>query len=180
MTRRIVNFLDIETTGVNLPEHRIVEHCSKLFDLDTEEHIETVILRCNPMRTIDRKAAEAHGIKLADLEHEPTFDQIAPEILRTINGSYLNVAHNGDDFDFDFLNRELNRVGLRPVFAKTFDTMKRARFATPYGKNPRLGELATCLDVPYDKALAHSAEYDVSVMAACFFEARRINWFSVN
>lgn len=181
MSRRIVNFLDIEATGLNEPEQRIIEHCSMLFDLDTEEQLKSYVWRCNPERKIEAKAQKVHGIKLEDLAHEPTFDVIAPFIRGTIEGPeiVLAVAHNGDDYDFPFLKRELERVGQRTKFPATFDTMKQARWATANGKIPRLGELAACLDVPYDPAKGHAAEYDVSVMAACFFEARRLGWFTV-
>jgi len=177
MTRRIVNFLDLETTGVNEPDERIIEHCSMLFDLDTKLHLKTHVWRCNPMRKINKKAQAAHGIALADLENEPLFDAVAPLIRGTINTAYLGVAHNGDEFDFPFLERECERVGAPVQFLRKFDTMKGARWATSNGKNPRLGELAACLDVPYDPALAHAASYDTEVLAKCFFEGQRIGWF---
>lgn len=180
MARRIVNFTDIEATGLNLPEHRIIETCVMLYDLDTEEHLKTFVWRCNPLRAIEAQAQKVHGIKLLDLANEPTFDIVAPAIRGTIEGQGIEliVAHNGDDYDFDFLNRELTRVGQRTKFPATFDTMKKARWATGNGKIPRLGELARSLDVPYDPSKAHAAEYDVSVMAACFFEGRRLKWFT--
>ena len=177
MTRRIVNMIDIEATGLNEPEQRIIEHCSMLYDLDTEEHIKTFVWRCNPMRKIEPKAQKAHGIRLDDLANEPTFDAIAPLIRGTIDTAYACVAHNGDHYDFDFLTRECRRVGHPVTFNRTFDTMVNGRFANPLGKIPRLGELAECLDVDYDPEKAHGAEYDVSVMAACFFAGRKLGWF---
>jgi DNA polymerase III subunit epsilon len=175
---RIVTFADIETTGGNEVNERIVETCLIQFDLDTGQEIKPWVWRHNPMCKINAKAQKVHGIKLDDLAAEPTFDVHAPLIRGVIEPSALLVAHNGDDFDFDFLQRECTRVGHRIQMPKTFDTMKQARWATANGKNPRLGELATCLDVPYDPSQAHGAEYDVRVMAACFFEARRIGWFN--
>lgn len=179
MTQRIVTFGDIEATGLNEVDQRIIETCLIQFDLDTEAEIKGWLWRSNPLRKIEAKAQKVHGISLSDLENEPTFDVIAPAIRGVIEPSFMFVAHNGDDYDFPFLERELLRVGQRCTMPRTFDTMKMARWATANGKNPRLGELATCLDVPYDPAKAHAAEYDVRVMAACFFEARRIGWFTV-
>lgn len=176
---RTINFLDLETTGGNDPEHRIIEHCSMLFDLDTQKHLQTFTWRIHPGRKIEAAAQKVHGISLADLEGKPPIEQVAPLIRGTIDPAYLCVAHNGDEFDFDFLGRELTRVGFRPTFQRTFDTMKAARWATHNGKNPRLGELARCLDVDYDPSQAHSAEYDVSVMAQCFFEGVRLGAFQI-
>lgn len=179
MTQRIINFLDIETTGLNEPDHRIIEHCSMLFDLDTEAHLKTYTWRCNPMRKIDPKALKTHGITLAELENEPLFDAVAPLIRGTINTAYACVAHNGHFFDFDFIERECRRVGAPVAFPIKFDTMTEGRFATPLGKNPKLQELAECLDVEYDPAKAHAAQYDVEVMAQCFFTGRRLGWFNL-
>lgn len=177
MSIRLVNFLDLETTGVNEPEQRIIEVCCQLYDLDTEEHKKTFLWRSNPLRKIEAKAQKVHGISLADLEKEPTWDLVAPHVAGAIQPCVLAVAHNGDFFDFPFLQREFARVRQGCTFPKTFDTMTQARWATHNGKNPKLGELATCLDIPYDPSQAHSAEYDVSIMAKCFFEGRRIGWF---
>lgn len=174
---RLVNFLDIETTGMNEPEERIIEACCMLYDLDTEQLVRSKTWRCNPLRKINAKAQKVHGISLDQLANEPTWDLIAGEIAAEIECVELAVAHNGDFFDFPFLQREFARVGRPCRFPQTFDTMQTARWATFNGKIPRLGELATALDIPYDPTQAHSAEYDVSVMARCFFEGRRLGWF---
>jgi len=179
MTQRIVTFGDLETTGVNEPDERIIETCLIQFDLDTEKELKAWLWRHNPMCKIQAKAQKVHGISLADLAAEPTFDVAAPAIRGVVEPSALFVAHNGDHFDFPFLQREMTRVGHRMQMPRTFDTMTQARWATGNGKNPRLGELAACLDIPYDPTRAHSAEYDVRIMAACFFEGRRLGWFTV-
>lgn len=175
---RIIVFGDIETTGVNEPEERIIETCLMQFDLDTERHIKTWLWRCNPMRKINAKAQKIHGISLADLANEPTWDVVAPAIRGVIEPAYGFIAHNGDEFDVPFIDREMRRVGQHISWPKTFDTMKQARWATHNGKNPKLGELATCLDVEYDPSKAHAATYDVLVMAQSFFEGRRLGFFN--
>lgn len=180
MTQPIITFGDIETTGINEPDERIIEVCLMQYNLDTEALLKTWVWRCNPLVKIKPKAQKVHGISNADLANEPTFDVIAPAIRGVIEPSIGFVAHNGEDFDVPFLVRELARVGQPTRFPQTFDTMRQARWATPNGKNPRLGELATCLDIPYDPSKAHAAQYDVQVMADCFFAARRIGWFTFN
>jgi DNA polymerase-3 subunit epsilon len=175
----IVSFYDTETTGKNEPEHRFVEATIMDFDLSTGQHIDTWTRRFNPMRRIDAKALAVHGITLDELAAEPTFDLLAPELIERLNRGALTCAHNGDFFDFPFTIRELIRVGHPYTFRRTFDTMTAGRWATGNGKIPTLGELCRSLDVPYDPAKAHSAEYDVSVMAACFFEARRLGYWQI-
>jgi DNA polymerase-3 subunit epsilon len=173
-----VNFLDLETTGINDPAERIIEACCSIYDLDTEEHKQTFTWRINPLGVkINAKAQKVHGISLDMLKNEPTWDLIAPHVAGTIQPASLVVAHNGDDFDFDFLRREFARVQQPCIWPRTFDTMKQARWATHHGKLPKLGELAASLDIPYDPTQAHAAEYDVGVMARCFFEGRRLGFF---
>lgn len=181
MTRRLANFIDIESTGVNEPEERIIEIACQLADLDTEQLVAEHVWRCNPLRKINAKAQKVHGIRLDELEHEPLWDQVAPLVRGVIEDPevQLMVAHNGDFFDFPFIDRELVRVGHQIVWPRKFDTMTNARWATANGKNPRLGELATCLDIPYDPSNAHAASYDVSVMRLSFFEARRIGFLNI-
>lgn len=179
MTRRIVNFLDLETTGLldDAGEHRIIEACCALYDIDTAEHVKTWLWRINPLRKIDIRAQKAHKISLADLANEPTFDVVAPAIRGVIDTVALTVAHNGDSFDFPYLKREMARVGHLIKWNKTLDSMQKARWSTHNGKLPRLGELATCLDVEYNPKLAHSAAYDCDVLAQCFFSARALGYF---
>jgi len=176
---QIVNFFDLETTGLNEPEERIIEVCAKLYNLDTEEHLETYLQRINPERKIGAKAAKVHKIKNEDVENEPIIEDVAADIERIFGLPHFHVAHNGDWFDFPFLTREMQRIG-RPInLTSTFDTMVEARWATSLGKNPRLGELATCLDIEYNPDEAHAAEYDVDVMAKCFFTGRRLGYYGI-
>lgn len=179
MTRTIC-FIDTESTGVNEPDERIIEFCGMTFNLDTEEHIVTNTWRIRPDVKIKPKAQKVHGISMADLENEPTWDAVAPLIADVCNPAYASVAHNGLFFDFPFIQRECARLGIHVNFGIRFDTMTNARWATHNGKNPKLGELAHCLGVPYDPEQAHGAEYDVDVMAQCFFEGRRLGYFSLD
>jgi DNA polymerase III subunit epsilon len=176
-----VAFTDIETTGLLDPEgeERIIEVAVIQHDLDTGALIREFVWRSNPMRKIGIKAFKVHGISLDDLAKEPTFDLIAPAIRGSIEPCVLAVAHNGDFFDFPFLQRELTRCGQRMTVPKTYDTMVQARWATGNGKNPKLAELALCLDIEYNPKEAHGALYDTRVLAACFFEAKRIGWVKI-
>lgn len=175
----LIGFTDIETTGKNEPEHRIVEVACGLFDLSTGREIDMWVRRSNPLRSIDAKAREVHGIAREDLEAEPTWDLLAPELIAKLDAGDIWAAHNGDFFDFPFIERELGRVGTLYRFKRTFDTMVQARWATGNGKNPTLGELCQCLDVTYDPSAAHSAEYDIRVMAKAFFAARRLGFYEI-
>jgi DNA polymerase-3 subunit epsilon len=171
--------VDLETTGLDwIAGHKIIEICLSLYS-DDGKKLGSFESRVNPMRPIDAKAEAVHGISLGDLIGEPTFDKVAPRVTEIMQHTDVLVAHNGHDFDFPFLEHQL-REALHvsfPTKMRLFDTKTNARWATWNGKSPKLEELAYSLDVEYDKEKAHGASYDVDVMMACFFEARRRGFF---
>jgi DNA polymerase III subunit epsilon len=170
----IIAGYDLETTGLNAPEHRIIEVALKAYRFDPTDPLGAVavgklVQRIHPERNIEAKAQAVHGITLTDLVGKPTFDQVAPKLSAALNKCDVVVAHNGLDFDFPFTVRELERVGCDIPDFEPFDTMVNGRWATPYGKVPNLRELCFACDEPYNPAEAHAAEYDVDRMMKCFF-----------
>lgn len=180
---RIATGVDLESTGLlkgaNTDQHRIVEIAMILYDLDTHKRIGKYVQRINPQRNITADAQRVHGISIDDVSGSPVWSAVAPTVAKIIAKSDLIFAHNGDAFDFPFIIYELVRVSITPPEVVTFDTMTEARWATPEGKNPTLGELCFALDIPYDPGKAHGAEYDVQVMADCFFKGIDLGFYSI-
>lgn len=165
----IITGVDTETTGLNQEDgHRIVEICFRHYDLKTEKLIDTYTQRINPKRSIDAKAQEVHGISISDLLTMPLWEDVDSVVHDNMAKADLLIAHNMK-FDGPFIALELARTLGKVPPVDTFCTMEKGRWATPMGKSPNLGELCFALDVPYDPSKAHSAEYDVDVMMACFF-----------
>lgn len=163
--------LDTETTGLKQEDgHRIIEIAMLSYDLDTQKLVDTWVQRIDPERSIDPGAQAAHGISYSELVGQPKWEDVAPEVAKRIGTAGLLVAHNMG-FDGPFIAAELMRVSQNVPNVHSLCTMENARWACPDGKLPRLGELCFALNVPYDPAKAHGAEYDVSVMMACFFRA---------
>lgn len=105
--RQIV--LDTETTGLAPEEgHRIIEiGCLEMIDRRlTGNNLHFYI---NPLRGIERAAAQVHGITEAFLKDKPVFSDIAQELVTYLNGAEL-IMHNAP-FDIGFLNHELKLVG---------------------------------------------------------------------
>lgn len=174
----LVAGFDLETTGLSQPDgHRIIEVAFKLYDSVTHEAKGMMIQRINPERSIDAKAQRVHGIAFEDLVLMPKWDAVAPKLNKLFSAVDGVVAHNGIGFDMPFIRGEMMRVGLIMPNVFVIDTMLDARWATPHGKSPNLGELCYALDVDYDPAKAHSAEYDVDVMMACYFEGLKQGFF---
>ncbi len=166
----IIGAVDTETTGLDQEKgHRIVEICFRLYDSVTRDLTGSFIQRIDPQRSIDAKAQAVHHISAADLIGKPTWEHVAPEIADIMSNIDVMVAHNMP-FDGPFIALELARVGIEVPKVQTYCTMENARWATPLGKNPNLGELCFALGVDYNPDAAHAADYDVDVMVECLFK----------
>src|SRR5580698_8501957 len=110
MAREIV--LDTETTGLDPRSgHRLVEiGCVELEDfLPTGRTFHRYI---HPERDMDPEAQRVHGLSLSFLADKPRFsDPEVSEALLEFIGEATVVAHNAA-FDREFVNQELERVGL--------------------------------------------------------------------
>ena len=165
----LICFLDTETTGLEIGDHRIIEFYGRLIETDTWADKGTLFQRFNPMRSIMPAAQAVHHISATDLLHEPTWEKASAPVHAFISSADAWVAHNGVGFDFPFLDYEFNRAGLPALNSQLrIDTMTDARWATPNGKVPNLGELCFACGVSYDTTKAHAAQYDVDCMTECF------------
>ena len=72
---RPLAFIDLETTGTNISEDRIVQIAVLKVFPDDKEDIRTRLI--NPNIPIPVEASNVHGIYDKDVVNEPTFKQIA-------------------------------------------------------------------------------------------------------
>jgi DNA polymerase-3 subunit epsilon len=109
LERPIVS-IDLETTGLDSSKDRIVEvSCVKL-DRGGTRDVRT--RRVNPGIPISAEATAVHGISDADVASEPTFGQLAKNLLAILDGCDL-TGFNLEHFDLPMLQREFQRVGLQ-------------------------------------------------------------------
>lgn len=106
---RPLAFIDLETTGTDVATDRIIEiSILKLFP-DGEKTIYTK--RVKPNHPIKEHATAVHGITNADLENEPTFQEIAPEVLELLDETDM-AGYNSNRFDVPLLVEEFLRNGF--------------------------------------------------------------------
>lgn len=175
-----IGFFDTETTGLHPDKgDKVIELC--LIPYDSGEagwtKGETYLQRFNPERSIAAAAQAVHKITFEMVAGEPVFRECAAQIYRLFSECDLAVAHNLP-FDVGFLIAEFDQAGMSMPKVAGFDTCD-SRWATPYGKVPKLGELCFALGIEYDENKAHSAEYDVEVMAAAFFKGVQLGFFKL-
>ena len=106
---RPIAFLDIETTGVNKQNDRVIDICIiKIFPDGREEILDSLI---NPEIPIPSEATEINGIKDIDVQGKPTFKEFAPKIINFIDNCDL-CGFNIIGFDLHLLESEFKRVGI--------------------------------------------------------------------
>lgn len=176
----IITGFDIETTGLDQSKgHRIIEVAASLYDLETRTLKGKFVQRINPERSIDADAQAVHGISFEELSGCPTWEEVAPKLVKVFRASGLIIAHNGAGFDMPFVGGELLRIGQPVPDVNCFDTMQKGRWATPMGKLPNLRELCFACGVQYDVLKAHAADYDVDVMMESFFVGLDKGFFKI-
>lgn len=107
--RRPLAVFDLETTGTNASEDRIVEIA--ILKLEPDDRCATFQQRVNPGRPIPEAATQVHYITDEDVADEPLFSETAPKLNRFLRGCDL-AGFNIKRFDLPCLVAEFRRAGL--------------------------------------------------------------------
>ena len=108
LKRPLVVF-DLESTGLNITEDRIIE--LSYVKVYPDGHEESRTLRFNPERVIPQQAIDVHHITNDDLKDEPTFKERAHDVARVFEGSDI-AGFNSNHFDIPLLAQEMSRAGV--------------------------------------------------------------------
>ena len=109
-------FLDLETTGVDVANDRIIE-ISLVKVSPGSETPEVKTRRIKPLNDrgevmhIPEEATAVHGITDEDVAGEPTFRQIAKSLAEYLKGCDLG-GFNSNRFDIPMLAEEFLRAGV--------------------------------------------------------------------
>ena len=160
-TAPIYSVVDLETTGtsVNHGDRIIQIGCVLVQDGQVINHFETKV---NPREKIPRAVVQLTGIQDRDVRKAPLFEDVAGTIYSLLTGTTF-VAHNVN-FDFPFLNAELERAGYPPLPIKAIDTVTLSQILLPTAKSFRLRDLTSSLQIEHDHP--HSAVSDAEATAS--------------
>lgn len=160
--RRFVG-LDLETTGVEPTEDRIIEvGAARIVDGAVDE---TVSFFVNPGRPIPADVVYLTGITDGDVKGAPPIAEVLPLLSAFVGGDPV-VAHQAS-FDMGFLDvAAAGRAELGVGRAEVFDTLTLARALLPRLPNHRLGTLAGFFDLPHERA--HRAGDDALAVSLVF------------
>jgi DNA polymerase-3 subunit epsilon len=106
---RPLAFFDLETTGTQVAEDRIVEISILKVHPDGREEVRTHLV--NPTVPIPKGATEVHGITDDKVANAPTFAQLAAELKQFLSDCDLG-GFNSNRFDIPLLVEEFYRAGV--------------------------------------------------------------------
>ena len=155
-------FLDTETTGLSFDKgHKIVEvACIETQDLIPTGKVFHQLI--NPKRDIPEDAFKVHGFTEKFLSDKETFDKIADDFLRFIQGKKI-IIHNAI-FDLSFLNGELNYIKKSPIDKKlVIDSLEIARNKFP-GTSNSLDALCKRFNIDISRRTKHNALLDCELL----------------
>ena len=169
--KRVICF-DIETTGFDyMRGDRCIEIGAveiidgKITDNTFHEYI-------NPEgKIIPPDTYMVHKISNAFLEDKPKMSEIAPKFMEFIGDSPI-VAHNGFDFDFPFVNHELEMLKMPTIpREQMMDSLVIARNRVFGPKSYTLDALAKWYGISLTaRADAHGALIDSEILAKVYLE----------
>lgn len=155
-------FFDLETTGVNVANDRIVE--ISILKIFPDQHEESITYLVNPTIPIPDKVSKIHGIYDKDIADKPTFKELAPKIITYLEGCDLG-GYNSNMFDVPLLAEEFLRADV------DFDMHKRKMIDVQvvfHKMEPRTLTAAYKFFCNKDLVNAHSAEADTKATYEIF------------
>jgi len=106
---RPIAFIDLETTGINISQDRIVEIAIVKIMQDSSKQVKRKLI--NPEMPIPPATTALHGITNEMVKDAPTFKQVANELKQFLEGADLG-GYNSNRFDIPMLHEEMGRAGL--------------------------------------------------------------------
>lgn len=106
---RPIAFIDLETTGINITNDRIIEIGIIKILVDGTKQVKRKLI--NPTIPIPAGASDIHGITDDMVKDAPTFKQAANEIKQFIDNCDLG-GYNSNRFDLPVLIEEFSRAGI--------------------------------------------------------------------
>ena len=156
---------DIETTGLSNRYDHIIEFGAVL--LQNGAPLAKKQMFIQPPIPVPAHISEITGIGEKELRGAKPIEEVIEEILAFLS-DYPLVAHNAD-FDVDFINAILKRLGRPGLSNPVIDTLNLARVIQSDRRIFRLGNVARFYGIVYDEEVAHRADYDADILGQVFF-----------
>lgn len=155
--------VDLETTGTELTGKRRLIQFSCVF-LKNRKIINSFNTLVNPQQPLSVEIQQLTKIKPEKLRKAPLFEDVAATIYALLQNTTF-VAHN-INFDYNFLNLELERVGYPSLNLAGIDTVQLSQTLLPTLPSFKLNYLSEYLNLTH--ARPHQADSDAAATAELF------------
>lgn len=154
--------IDLETTGLNPKEDRIIEiGAIKVIDGKVVDTFSTFV---NPGRKLEERIVELTGIRDEDLADAPSIEEVFPKLEEFLED--LPLLGHSILFDYSFLKKAA--VNTNRVFEKNaIDTLKIARRYLTQLTHRNLEFLCEYYEIPLQ---AHRALQDAEATSALYYK----------
>ena len=154
---------DLEATGVDVMQDRIVDVCIVRYEADGTQSVFSSLV--NPGIPIPPEATAIHKISDAMVASEPSLKDLAPKLLEILDGADL-AGFNAARYDIPLLSNEFKRAGFEWAL-----TGKRIVDAFTIFQRKERRDLTAAYKFYCGKDLtgAHRAEADVRATAEILF-----------
>lgn len=170
--QRIVAF-DVETTGLDSEEGRIVEIAFSEYSLETKSFGDPVSYLIDDGVEISKEASAINGITSEMLDGAPEFGALMHEFKKHITPETILVAHNRG-FDMKFLVSSVARVGYPYMYIPPCFCSMELSMRTPVGQRKHnLAAVAEALGL--DGVNSHRAGDDAQLCGEAFIHLARQN-----
>ncbi|MFL5469155.1 MAG: PolC-type DNA polymerase III [Gemmatimonadaceae bacterium] len=154
--------VDTETTGGRAwLSDRITEFAAVI--VRNGEIVDVFETLVNPQRSIPPFVTRLTNITWDMVKDAPTFERIAPQVLRVLEGNVF-AAHNAA-FDWRFVTTELSRATGRQIYGRRLCRVKMARKVLPHLSRRSLDHVARYYGVEIHNR--HRAAGDALATAKC-------------
>jgi DNA polymerase III epsilon subunit-like protein len=158
-----VAVIDVETTGIDPREARIVEVAVVVCTLGESDPIVALSTRVRPGIPIPPDATKVHGIGDADVADAPTWAELWPRIA-DLTAPMVPAAFNSA-YDAQVVAAECARAGVEPdrlAWGRWLDPFVLARLVDKFARGKRLADVAARRGIAVD---AHGAAGDAMTTA---------------
>lgn len=107
--KRPIVFIDLETTGLNIANDRIIEIAA--LKIEPNGNKSQFVQVINPQIPIKQESTVFHGFKDADVKDKPSFKEIGNRLLDFIKGCDF-AGYNSNKFDIPLLAEEFLRADI--------------------------------------------------------------------
>ena len=160
--------VDIETTGTNPKEDRIIQFGCVM--IEAGRMTARFSIDINPGRKISKQIQHLTGISNRRVQQAPYFEDVAATIYNLLADTVF-VAHNVY-FDYNFLNQELLRCQTPALTIPGIDTVELAQIFLPSEPSFRLADLSESLGFIHENPHQADSDAEVTAQLLLFIEER--------